>query len=156
MALAYSFSGAEQVKGPYKSNPASAPLHIMRGTLSVTGTYATGGDQLDFCKFFTGPAFTVGSSPAGQRGGATALRVIWVKAFGDYDDGTTKFSANVTALGDGGTATSISAASTGNLVTIKAYSGVNDGSGSEISNTTAMGGSYGVLFGCEITTVGKA
>lgn len=157
MALTYTFGGLDEVKGPFAGNPASKPYHLFRGVLNLSGTYATGGDQLDLCQFFTGPAFTVGSSPSGSRMGVTAIKVNWVKAFGDYFDGTTELTVadGQTALANGGSVTSISGASTGNLATLKLYTtattthnGVGTG---EVANATALAGSYSVLFACELT-----
>jgi hypothetical protein len=157
MALTLSYGGLDEIKGSYQGNPASKPYHLFRGVLNFTGTYATGGDQYDLCNLFTGPAFTVGSSPAGSRMGVTAIKVNWVKVFGDFYDGTTEltFADAQTALADGGTVTSISAASTKNLATLKLYTTAattHNGVGTaELTNATAVSGSIAVVFACELT-----
>lgn len=157
MALTLSYGGLDEVKGPYSGNPASKPYHLFRGTLNFSGTYATGGDQFDLCNLFTGPAFVAGSSPSGSRMGVTAIKVNWVKVFGDFYDGTTEltYADAQTALANGGAVTAISAASTGNLATLKLYTTAattHNGVGTaELGNATAIAGSINVLFACELT-----
>lgn len=145
MALTYSYPGVDQVKGPYQGN---TPYHIFRFVFSITGTYATGGNQVDLCQFFT-PA----SGSGGSRMGVTAIAVKWAKAFGDYNDGTTTCGVNdgQVALADGGTTTPISSASTGNLVTLKLYTGANGSGGSEVSNATSLTGTFAILAGVQLT-----
>lgn len=157
MALTLAYRGLDQVKGPYQGNPAATPYHLFRATLNISGTYATGGPQFDLCTLFA-PNQTTGNAPAGSRMGVTAISVNWVKAFGDYYDGTTFVTpsdANVT-LTSGGTATSISAASTNNLYQVKLFTGsgaVNgqNGSGAEVTNATALSGDFGIVFAAQLT-----
>lgn len=152
MALTLAYRGLDQVKGGYQGNPASAPYHLFRATLNVSGTYATNGNQYDLCQFFS-PTIAAGAVPYGSRMGVTAISVNWVKAFGDYFDGTTSATCqdSSVALASGGAATAISAASTNNLVTIKLSNGANGATGSEIANATALSGDFGVLFACNLT-----
>ncbi len=157
MALTLSYGGLDEVKGPYMGNPASKPYHLFRGTLNFAGTYATGGDQYDLCTLFTGPAFFVGGPSQGSKMGVTAVKVNWVKVFGDFFDGTTEltFADAQTALANGGSVTPISGASTGNLATLKLYTTAattHNGVGTaELANATAVAGSINVLFACELT-----
>lgn len=152
MALTLAYRAADQVKGPYQGNPAATPYHIFRGTFNVSGTYATNGNQYDLCQFFS-PTTAAGGSPAGSRMGVTAISVNWVKAFGDYYDGTTSATCqdSSVALASGGSLTSISAASTNNLATIKLSNGANGATGTEITNATALSGDFSVLFAAALT-----
>jgi len=151
MALTITVGGKDQVKGPYQGSPAGTPLHLIRIPISITGTYATGGDTIDLAAAFTGPAFVTGASPQGSREGVTAINVLWCQAFGDYYDGTNSLTAETLTLSSGGTATSISAASTNNKVLVKLFTGTNGAGGSEVSNATALTGSYGLLVGVQLT-----
>jgi hypothetical protein len=154
MALTLVYRGFDQVKGPFAGNPAATPYHIFRATFNVSGTYATGGAQFDLCTPFVGPAFVTGSSPQGARMGVTAISVNWVKAFGDYYDGTNSLTVadGQTALASGGALTSISAASTNNLATLKLYTGTPNGVGTaELTNATALSGDFSVLFAAQLT-----
>lgn len=154
MALTPAYRGLDEVKGPYGGSPAATPYHIFRAGLVAQGTYATGGQQFDLCVPFVGPSFVTGSSPQGSRMGVTAISVNWVKAFGDYNDGTTVATVqdSSVALASGGAITSISAASINNLATLKLFTGTANGVGSaEVANATALSGDFGVLFGCQLT-----
>lgn len=151
MALTLSYPGLDQIKGPYQGSPAATPLHIIRIPVAITGTYVTGGDSVDICTPFVGPTFVAGTAPQGSRMGVTAVNLLWVKAFGDYYDGTNSLTAEVLSLTSGGAATSISAASTNNLVLVKLFTGVNGVGGSEIANATPLTGAYGLIFGCQLT-----
>jgi hypothetical protein len=150
MALTLTYSGLDSIKGPNQV-PSASPPHIIRGTVSITGTYATGGNTVDLCTFFAGPAFVTGSAPSGSRMGVTSIQVLWVNAFGDYYDGTNALTAETLSLTSGGAATTISAASTNNLVLVKLFTGTNGTGGSEVTNATALTGSYGLVFGCTLT-----
>lgn len=153
MSLTLAYRGLDQLKGPFQGNPAATPYHLFRATLNFSGTYATGGNQYDLCNLFA-PNIASGAVPFGSRMGVTAIAVKWVKAFGDYFDGTTAltFADAQTALADGGSATAISAASTGNLVTLKLYTGTPNGTGtSELTNATAVSGDAGIVFACQLT-----
>jgi hypothetical protein len=145
MALTYSYAGADQLKGPYQGG---TPYHLFRFAFSITGTYATGGNQIDLCQFFT-PA----SGAGGSRMGVTAIAVKWAKAFGDYSDGTTTCGVNdaQVSLADGGSTTPISSASTGNLATLKLYTGANGSGGSEVTNATALTGSFAIVAAVQLT-----
>lgn len=151
MAVTATFRGIDQVKGPYQGNPVASPLHLIRFIINASGTYATNGFQVDLCTPFvgtTGPA-----SPTGSRQGVTAINVIRVTAFGDYFDGTNSYDADngSFSLSSGGTVTSISSASTNNLLTIKLFSGTNGTGGSEIANATALAGDFGVVATVQLT-----
>src|SRR6266567_257468 len=121
MSLTPAYRGLDEVKGPYGGSPAASPYHLFRAGLVASGTYATGGQQFDLCVPFVGPTFVTGSSPQGARMGVTAISVNWVKAFGDYNDGTNQLTVqdSSVSLASGGSVTSISAASTNNLATLK-------------------------------------
>lgn len=157
MALTLAYRGLDQLKGPFQGNPASQPYHIFRATLNISGTYATNGPQFDLCQLFA-PTPSAGAPPAGSRMGVTAIQVNWVRAFGDYFDGTTLVTAsdaNVT-LSSGGTLTAISAASTNNLYQVKLFTGTGSingqaGSGAEVANTTALSGDLGIVFAAVLT-----
>lgn len=154
MALTLAYRGLDKIKGPYMGSPAATPYHIFRFILNVSGTYATGGAQFDLCVPFVGAAFTLGSSPQGARGGITAISINWVKAFGDYYDGTNTLTVAdaQTALASGGSVTGISAASTNNLATLKLYTGTPNGVGTgELANATALSGDFGVIAAIQLT-----
>lgn len=151
MALTLSYPGLDQIKGPYVGSPAATPMHIIRIPVAITGTYATGGNTVDVCNAFVGPTFVTGASPQGSRMGVTAVNVLWVQAFGDYYDGTNSLTAETLSLTSGGSATSISAASTNNLVLVKLFTGTNGTGGSEVANTTALTGAYGLVIGVQLT-----
>lgn len=154
MALTLAYRGLDQVKGPFAWSPAATPYHLYRMVLNVSGTYATGGAQFDLCTPFAGPTFVVGSSPQGSRAGITAISINWVKAFGDYNDGTNVLTVadGQTALTSGGALTSISAASTNNLATLKLYTGTPNGVGTaEVANTTALAGDFGIVIAVQLT-----
>jgi hypothetical protein len=151
MAVTASFRGIDQVKGPYQGNPAATPLHLIRFIINASGTYATGGFQVDLCTPFVGT--TGPGSPSGSRMGVTAIQVIRVSAFGDYFDGTNSYDADNAslALASGGTLTSISSASTNNLLTIKLFSGTNGTGGSEIAASTPLANDLGVVATVQLT-----
>lgn len=151
MAVTYSGFSLDSVKGPYQGAPAATPLHLFRTAIYVSGTYATGGLNVDLCQAFSGT--TAQTTGYGARMGVTALNVIWAKAFGDYYDGTNTYDVdNASAtLSSGGSVTPISSASTNNLVLVKLFSGTNGSGGSEISNATAVAGWFGLVFAAQIT-----
>lgn len=154
MALTIAYRGLDQLKGGYQGNPVATPLHLVRFTINVSGTYATGGNTIDLCTPFVGPTYVTGTSPQGARMGVTAINVLWVQAFGDYWDGTTAATPETLTLTNGGSATSISAASTGNLVLVKLYTGTNGAGGSEVTNATALSGDYGLVAAIQLTSNG--
>lgn len=151
MALTLTYLGLDQVKGSGTAGPpTSKPLHLFRVTVNVSGTYATGGDTVDVCQFFS-PNQTAGAATSGSRMGVTAVKVYWAQAFGDYYDGTNSLTAETLTLTNGGAATAISAASTGNKVLVKLFTGNNGAGGSEVANATALSGAYGLVFAAELT-----
>ena len=140
----------EQVKGPFRGAPASAPLHIGRITIPILSgsTYATGGNQIDIATAMMQTQLT-GVVASGSRMGFTSISVITVSAFGDYTDtlGLTATVNNASiVLTSGGALSPISSASTQNLAVVKLFTGVNGIGGAEIANATALGGSVGILF----------
>jgi len=154
MAVTYSGFVLDEVKGPYQgfASPTNAPLHLFRVAVQVTGTYATGGANVDLCQAFTGT--TAQTTGYGSRQGVTAINVLWARAFGDYYDGTNTWDVDNAsiALTTGGSVTPISAASTNNLVLVKLFTGANGTGGSEVANTTAIpGGFFGLVFAAQIT-----
>jgi hypothetical protein len=151
MSLTLSYPGLDQIKGPYAGSPAATPMHIIRIPVSITGTYATGGNSVDVCNAFVGPAFVTGASPQGSRMGVTAVNVLWCQAFGDYYDGTNSLTPETLTLSSGGAATSISAASTNNIVLVKLFTGTNGTGGSEVTNATALTGAFGLVIGVQLT-----
>jgi len=151
MAVTYAGFSLDSVKGPFQGfgSPTTAPLHLFRVSILVTGTYATNGANVDLCQAYTG---TTGQTTGyGARMGDTALNVLWAQAFGDYYDGTNQYSTSTFTLTTGGSVTPISAASTNNLCLVKFTSGVNGSGGSEISNATALSGWFGLVFAAQIT-----
>jgi hypothetical protein len=142
MAVTATVATRDEVKGPYQGNPTSQPYHLWRVPISIAGTYATGGFQVDLCAAITGARMAVG-----------ALTVNWAKSFGDYFDGTT--AATVadaqTALASGGASTPISSSSTNNLATLKLYTGTNGTGGAELANATPLAGTLGVLVAVTYT-----
>lgn len=156
MAVTFQYLGMDQVKGPYAAQPAATPYHLYRATLNLSGTYATGGFQIDLCNFFTGAA--TAAPLTGAREGVISISVNWVKTFGDYYDGTNTLTIQDSsiALATGGSITSISAASTNNLVTLKLFTGTANGQGTgELTNATAVGGTVGILFAVQQTLFGS-
>jgi hypothetical protein len=117
----------------------------------VTGTYATGGANVDICQAFTGT--TAQTTGYGARMGVTAISVLWARAFGDYYDSVNVYDVDNASisLSSAGSVTPISAASTNNLALVKLFSGVNGSGGSEIANTTAVNGWFGLVFACTMT-----
>lgn len=150
MALTLSYPSIDSLKGPFNNVPAGHAMGIMRVSVGVSGTYATGGDTVDLCQYLS-PTQTAGAARKGAMSGATAIKVLWVQAFGDYYDGTNALTAETLTLSSGGTATPISAASTNNKVLVKLFTGTNGAGGSEVANGTALNGAYGLVFGVEIT-----
>lgn len=154
MAVTYSGFALDSLKGPYQGmgSPVEAPLHLFRAVVNVTGTYATGGANVDLCQAFTGT--TAQTTGYGARMGVTALNVLWARSFGDYYDGTNLWDVDNAsiALTSGGSVTPISGASTNNLVLVKLFTGTNGTGGSEVANTTAVpGGWFGLVFAAQIT-----
>lgn len=143
MALSLGILIHDQVKGPYRGSPASAPLHLDRITIPILSgsTYSTGGVQVDICSALMLLQQT-GVVAYGARMGYTSIAVTGVLAYGDYSDGTIAATINTAsvALASGGAATPISAASTNNLVTVKLFTGVNGIGGAEITNATVLAG----------------
>ena len=143
MAISASFpTGIDQIKGPYRGAPANAPLHIVRRTILISGTYVTGGFQIDL----TVPLASVGQTGVlyqGSRMGLSAISVISATAYGDYVDtsGATYTVNNASvAYASGGAATGMSAASTNNLVTLKVFASTNGVGGVELTNGFTLGG----------------
>lgn len=152
MAVTYSGYSLDQLKGPYQGAPVASPLHLCRVAIFVSGTYATGGLNVDLCQAWTGT--TAQTTGYGSRSGVTAINVIRAMAFGDYYDGTNTWDVdNASAtLSSGGSVTPISAASTNNLVLVKLFTGTNGTGGSEVSNATAIpGGWFSLAFTCQLT-----
>lgn len=149
MATSYIYRGLDQVKGPLQGSPAASPLHLFRVVVNVSGTYATGGAQVDVAAAFAG--LTGAQLPLGARAGVTAINVLWAQACGDYNDGTNALTAATLTLSSGGSVSSISAASTNNLVLVKLFTGVNGVGGAELANTTAVNGDFGILVGVQLT-----
>jgi len=146
MAVTATVYARDEAKGPYGGNPAATPYHLWRVPVSIAGTYATGGFQIDLCQAITS-----------ARQAVNALTVNWVKAFGDYYDSSAlalTVSDAQTALASGGTATSISSASTNNLATLKLYTGTNGSGGSELTNGTAVNGTFVILVAATYTISG--
>lgn len=150
MALTLSYPSIDSLKGPFNNVPQGHAMGIMRVAVNVSGTYATGGNTVDLCQYFS-PTQTVGAARKGAMAGATSIKVLWVQAFGDYYDGTNALTAETLSLTSGGTATPISAASTNNLVLVKLFTGTNGAGGSEVANATPLSGAVGLVFGVEIT-----
>lgn len=150
MALTLSYPSIDSLKGPFNNVPSGHAMGIMRVSVAVNGTYATGGDTVDLCQYFA-PTQTAGAARKGALAGATAIKVLWVQAFGDYYDGTNALTPETLTLSSGGTATPISSASTNNKVLVKLFTGTNGAGGSEVANSTALSGSYGLVFGVEVT-----
>lgn len=151
MALTVLSRGLDQIKGPFQGAPGATPYHLFRASFNVSGTYATGGQAFDLGLPFAG--VTGATTPTGSRMGVTALSVNWVKAFGDYFDGTNTLTVNdaSAALTSGGTTTPISAASTNNIATLKLFTGANGAGGSELTNATALSGDFSVVFAAQLT-----
>ena len=154
MAVTYGTFSLDEVKGPYQGfgSPTNAPLHLFRIAVSVSGTYATGGLNVDVCQAFTGT--TAQTTGFGSRQGITAISVLWARAFGDYYDGTNVYDVDNASivLSSAGSITPISAASTNNLVLVKLFTGVNGAGGSEVTNATAIpGGFFGLIFAATTT-----
>lgn len=154
MAVTYSGFIKDDLKGPYQGmgSPVESPVHLFRIIVNVTGTYATGGANVDVCQAFTGT--TAQTTGYGARQAVTAITVIKAMSFGDYYDGTNLWDvddASIT-LSSGGSVTPISAASTNNLVLVKLFTGANGSGGSEVANTTAIpGGFFGLIIKATIT-----
>jgi len=142
MAITALFAGTSaEVKGPYHGNAAAIPYHLRRQVLSLSGTYVTGGFQIDLA-----------TGIVSKRGIASSMLVNWVKVYGDYDDGSLKLTIQDSsiALASGGAATPISAASTGNLVTLKLFTGSNGTGGAELANATPVAGAIEILYACQL------
>ena len=147
MAVTATFSAFDQIKGPYRGAPANAPLHLCRFTLTLTGSYSTGGFVVDTTVPFV-PTGATGTLYQGQRSGLASTATTAAFAFGDYTDATgltaTINNASI-VLSSGGAATSMSAASTGNLVTLKLFTGVNGIGGVELTNGQVLNGAVGLF-----------
>lgn len=143
MAITTIVRSADMLKGP---RSVAAPLNLIRFDLYFTGTYATGGAvNADLC---------VGI--AAWRQTVTAINVLWACCYGDLFDtgsGATWSVDNTSlALGSGGAQTSISAASTNNLVTVaRLTTGINGVGGAEIANATPVNGDAGLICAVVLT-----
>ena len=151
MAITAIFNEFEQLKGPYHSGSAQNPLHLVRRTLLISGSYATGGFVVDLTTPMVS-TWQLGTLAQGQRMALSFIVVNGFFAYGDYGDGTvaaTVSNANST-LSSGGATTNMSAASTGNLLTLKLYTGANGIGGAELPNLTVLAG--GALTFCTTET----
>jgi hypothetical protein len=133
MAITATLLGTgDDIKGPFAGNPAASPLHAVRCTWLLSGTYVTGGQQIDLSTLFTN-----------KRIGNPTITVIKALAFGDYFDGTNAWTAD-----DASMVLASGAPHTNNLLTFKLFTGVNGTGGSEVANSTAVNGAIGFLFLC--------
>ena len=142
MAVTATVAVRDEVKGPYGGNPTSQPYHLWRVPVTISGTYATGGFQVDLCAAITGARMAV-----------NAITFNWAKSFGDYYDGTNAATVNDASivLASGGTATPISSSSTNNLATLKLYTGTNGTGGSELAASTPVAGTFALVVAATYT-----
>jgi hypothetical protein len=128
MAVTVSFGGSTPtlVKGPYQvGRSAGTPMRLYRVAPLLSGTYVTGGFNIDLTSAFA----------ALRGGGAPTVTILWARAFGDYYDGTLAASIDNASLGIASM-----------VVSVKLFSGTNGSGGSEISNGAPLSGPVGLLF----------
>lgn len=139
MATTQTARGMDSVKGPYSGSPASTPMHLIRISVNVNGSY----------DHTARPSFDLAAAlEASGHGGWTAVNVLWAKAFGDYNDGT-----NALTAANAGIALTSTGSNTNNVVTFQLQSGaVNGATGTEVADTTAINGDVGFIFGVQLTS----